>query len=291
MSGSILRAIRTARKDLRKYLDDKPDQKSDFASEQEKLNYVDSIETYLDLIKGKRSNLNELNNTLMAFDTDGDKTEQDAVEKQIEETVDMIIKVDEVIVQVNRISLRAKSGSKTNVKSSVIANSSNKNVKLPKLQLVKFDGNMLKWQEFWDSFDSSVNQNEALTDVDRTNYLKAQVVGDAKLAISGLTSTADNYPVAVKVLKERFGQSQMIIDSHYISLADIKQAVNQTKKIRYVADVIEQHLNYLEALGEDVNHRHLIALIKSKLPPVVVVRLEEQRNDDDWDTTTWRQKI
>lgn len=143
-----MRAIRTARKDLRKYLDDKPDQ-SDFTSEQEKLNYVDSIETYLDLMKGKRSNLNELNNTLMAFDTDGDKTEQDVVEKKIEETVDMIIEVDEVIAQLNRISLRAKLGNKTSVNSSVITNLLNKNVKLPKLQLVKFDGNMLKWQEFW----------------------------------------------------------------------------------------------------------------------------------------------
>jgi hypothetical protein len=94
MSGSILRVIRIARKDLRNYLDDKSDQKSDFTSEPEKLNHVDSIETYFALMKGKRSNLNEQNNTLMMFDTDGDKAEDDAVEKQIEETADMIIKVD-----------------------------------------------------------------------------------------------------------------------------------------------------------------------------------------------------
>ena len=28
------------------------------------------------------------------------------------------------------------------------------NIRLPQLELLKFDGNILKWQEFWDTFEA-----------------------------------------------------------------------------------------------------------------------------------------
>ena len=34
----------------------------------------------------------------------------------------------------------------------------NPRIKLPKLNLLTFNGNLLHWQEFWDIFDSAVNQ-------------------------------------------------------------------------------------------------------------------------------------
>ena len=43
-------------------------------------------------------------------------------------------------------------------------------IKLPKLELIKFDHNLLKWQEFWDSFDTTVNRNPSLEDIDKLNY-------------------------------------------------------------------------------------------------------------------------
>ena len=42
-------------------------------------------------------------------------------------------------------------------------------VKLPKLELIKFDGNFLKWQEFWNSCDTTVNRNPSLEDIDKLN--------------------------------------------------------------------------------------------------------------------------
>ena len=35
-------------------------------------------------------------------------------------------------------------------------------VKLPKLSIPSFNGNITKWMRFWDSFDSAVNQNPEL---------------------------------------------------------------------------------------------------------------------------------
>ena len=38
--------------------------------------------------------------------------------------------------------------------------------KLPKLDLPKFDGSVLKWQSFWDSFDSAIHSNSTLSESD-----------------------------------------------------------------------------------------------------------------------------
>ena len=38
--------------------------------------------------------------------------------------------------------------------------------KLPKLELKQFDGDILKWQEFWDAIESTIHNNERLRNVD-----------------------------------------------------------------------------------------------------------------------------
>ena len=53
-------------------------------------------------------------------------------------------------------------------------------IKLPKYALLKFGGDILKWQEFWDSYEASIHNNSALQPVDKFNYLKVQLIGEAK---------------------------------------------------------------------------------------------------------------
>ena len=53
-------------------------------------------------------------------------------------------------------------------------------VKLPKLNLQSFNGDILEFQEFWDSFDSAINSNVMLKNVDKLTYLLNSLQGDAK---------------------------------------------------------------------------------------------------------------
>ena len=69
--------------------------------------------------------------------------------------------------------------------------------KLPKLELMKFDVNFLKLQEFWDSFDTTVNGNYSLDDIDKLNYLRAQLRGEAKDVIAGLEVKSASYTIAL----------------------------------------------------------------------------------------------
>ncbi|XP_050488685.1 uncharacterized protein LOC126872625 [Bombus huntii] len=55
--------------------------------------------------------------------------------------------------------------------SSVISNPTA--IKLPDLRLPTFDGNFEKWNTFYDTFCSTVDQNILLTDVQKLHYLRS----------------------------------------------------------------------------------------------------------------------
>ena len=59
----------------------------------------------------------------------------------------------------------------------------NTQVKLPKLELKKFDGDHSKWVSFWDSFEALVHTNESLTAIDKFNYLNSLLERSAAEAV------------------------------------------------------------------------------------------------------------
>ena len=155
-------------------------------------------------------------------------------------------------------------------------------IKLPKLELTRFDRNILKWQEFWDSFDATINNNPSLQDVDKLSYLKGLLKNDAKDVISGLESTGNNYEVAVHLLKERYGRKELMINTHYSQLRNLPIASMYYEKLRSKYD-IEQHLRLLQALGENTEFNLMVSLIQSKLPRSILAKLEEyKKSDDPW---------
>ncbi|XP_052771144.1 uncharacterized protein LOC128210829 [Mya arenaria] len=151
---------------------------------------------------------------------------------------------------------------------------SKETVKLPKIDLISFNGNRLQWIEFWDSFESAVHENERLSPVDKFNYLKGKLTGEARSAIAGLTLSNENYGVAIKILHERFGDKQEIIDLHYKKLMSLEPAKNTTESLRYFLDTVERHLRSLEVLKENLDQHVFVSMIRNKLPSEVLLQLE-----------------
>ena len=73
--------------------------------------------------------------------------------------------------------------------------------------------------------------------------------------------------VALGILKERFGNPQVVKDAHYQRLMSLHASAREI-------DEIEIHLRTLEALGEDMSHSYLITLIKSKIRRHVMEQIE-----------------
>jgi len=72
-------------------------------------------------------------------------------------------------------------------------------MKLPKLNLPTFDCNLLHWQEFWDIFDSAINQQN-ISNVSKFSYLKNSLRGAAASAVCGFSVTNDNYLTVIHLL-------------------------------------------------------------------------------------------
>ncbi|XP_045195074.1 uncharacterized protein LOC123550710 [Mercenaria mercenaria] len=105
-----------------------------------------------------------------------------------------------------------------------------------------FNGNKLYWTEFWDSFESAIHNNKKLSNVDKFNYLKSKLTGEARSSIAGNSLTNENYVVAIHVLQERFGDRQEAIDLHYKKIMDLSPPRNTKENLRYFIDSIERHL-------------------------------------------------
>ena len=83
-------------------------------------------------------------------------------------------------------------------------------VHLPKLEIEGYDGNILRWNTFWNSFEPAVHNRQGLTNAEKFNYLRSKLVGDASIAISGIQCTNDNYQIAIDLLKARFGKKNKL---------------------------------------------------------------------------------
>lgn len=116
-----------------------------------------------------------------------------------------------------------------------------------------FSGNKLKWTEFWDSFECAIHNNKKLSNIEKFNYLKSKVIGEARSAISGLTLSNENYIIAVDILRDRFGNSQEVIDLHYNKMITLQPAFNRTSSLRSLLDTMETHIRSLEILKQDIN--------------------------------------
>ena len=125
-------------------------------------------------------------------------------------------------------------------------------VRLPKLSIKKFNGNLTAWTTFWDSFESTIHLNPELTNIDKFNYLNSLLEQSAAESISGLTLTNANYEEAIAaVLKKSYGNKQQIISTNMDALLNLEAVTSHSnfKSLRYLRDQIESHIRSLKSLG------------------------------------------
>lgn len=149
-------------------------------------------------------------------------------------------------------------------------------VKLPKLELRKFDGRPRNWQAFWEQFDNLIHKNGELSQNDKFSYLKTALTGDAAAAIAGLHLSAVCYNDAVELLQQRFGKDTTIIQDHMESLLNVRpvRSSDDVRELRRLHDRIQAHLRGLKALGvnEDSYCSLLYPVLLRSLPKDLVLR-------------------
>lgn len=160
-------------------------------------------------------------------------------------------------------------------------------VKLPKLNLKKFRGDITTWSTFWDTFESSIDKNPTLSSIDKFNYLNSLLEHTAADAIAGLTLTAVNYQEAIDILKKRFGNKQLAINKHMDILLNLDPVASKynLKGLRTLYDTVESHIRALKSLGVPSQSYGslLCSMLMNKLPQELRILVSREVKNDDWD--------
>ena len=157
--------------------------------------------------------------------------------------------------------------------------------KLPKISLKRFNGDLIKFYPFWESFESTVHNNEQLSAVEKFNYLHSLWDGAAASSIQGLPLTEENYENAVEILKDRFGRKQQIISAHMEELLKLQNCPNEnTSQLRQIYDKINIQIRGLEALDvmADKYGSFLIPVIMQRMPSEIAIEIARKTKKEVW---------
>lgn len=205
---------------------------------------------------------------------------QTAVELEFEDPVDLEADIDEadkfhrsarkIRAEATKRLKSARDESDTTSISS--ANKDKSDVKLPRLELPKFTGELTEWQPFWDRFEALVDQSE-LPVISKFSYLQSLLKGEAMSVIQGLALTSVNYKVACDLLKGRFGRPERIIFAHVQGLLNVSvmprvKGGNHVESLWKLQDQLLMHVRSLESLGISGDQYGVVltTVILSRLP-------------------------
>ncbi|GFR11993.1 uncharacterized protein TNCT_585531 [Trichonephila clavata] len=140
------------------------------------------------------------------------------IEKEIEKQQEYRDTIITCKVRVNKILNKKEKESRNAPNASSRSEQQYSSLKLSQLQIPQFDGNILKFSDLYSQFEAATHNNSNLSDVEKFNYLKSYLTHEAEIAIRGLTLSANNYTIALNIIKEQFGRKDIIIDSHVSKL-------------------------------------------------------------------------
>ena len=113
----------------------------------------------------------------------------------------------QLIAQMQQVLIRQQQLQHQQITMAQSNNRQQGSVRLPKLEIPPFNGDKLKWSEFWDSFNALVHKNTSISDIVKLNYLMSKLTGEARQAVSGILHSNENYSLVVELLKERYGDA------------------------------------------------------------------------------------
>ncbi|KRZ65145.1 hypothetical protein T08_12777, partial [Trichinella sp. T8] len=108
-----------------------------------------------------------------------------------------------------------------------IERSTPSNVRLPKLEIRKYNGDPHDWQRFHEEFSNSIHTNKNLSTIEKFSYLRSLLIGNAAAAIEGLPLNVANYDAAMTILSDSFGRKEIIIEEHMKELQNLPTVTSQ----------------------------------------------------------------
>lgn len=123
-------------------------------------------------------------------------------------------------------------------------------VRLPTVELPKFDGRMEDWKRFSETYQSLIHNNESIPNVQKFQYLLSSLTDAAAKIIEAIELTGENYAVAWELLKKRFDDPRAIKKKHIQCLFTLPRVEKESSSaIRGLIDNATKHLRVLKSMG------------------------------------------
>lgn len=159
--------------------------------------------------------------------------------------------------------------------------SSKDTYKIPKVDLKKFNGNLLEWLPFIQGFTNSVHNKKSIPDNVKITILQQHVKGKALETIKYYALTDENYQPALDTLTEKYGDPDKLIDAHIELLLNLRDKVDSIT-LRSLYDQLFSIVNILETLK--INREQyailLVPMLKCLFPKLVRVEWAKYETEE-----------
>ena len=155
-------------------------------------------------------------------------------------------------------------------------------LRLPIVELPKFDGNHNNWLSYKNAFTSMVDARTDIDDTVKFLYLRNSLLGDALRKIAIYDVRPENYANAWRTLKTNYERKRILVSKHIDAILGISPAKSATaKELSHLVDEVRQHLSMLESLKVKIDCRIVVRLVEKALPATVRVKWEESLDLDE----------
>ena len=153
-------------------------------------------------------------------------------------------------------------------------------VKLPKIDVPTFTGDILNWNTYWEQFSVAIHDRTDISDIEKLVYLRHSVKdGSARPVIDGLSRTGDQYQEAVECLRSRYDRPRIIHQTHVRKIIDIPTLKHGSgKELRHLHDTAQQHVRSLKSMGYEPSGAFLTSILELKLDPDTMFEWQRHSN-------------
>ena len=157
-------------------------------------------------------------------------------------------------------------------------------VKLPRIEIPRFDGRRETWESFRDYFRSLIHDDQGLSDVQKLHFLKGHVDGEAKRALEHLAVTGSNYTNAWEILEARYDQPRLLVQQHIRALIGRPQLKKESgPDLQRLLDDLECHRSQLQTLNRPISRWDdwFLTIASDSMDPVTRRAWEEEQEKEN----------
>ncbi|UYV61696.1 hypothetical protein LAZ67_1005939, partial [Cordylochernes scorpioides] len=228
---------------------------------------IHGLKLFQQEVNERKISLNQVINTLL--ESELDDTQYDDYSRAKKDIFNMLVSIEEAL---SLIETKENTHSDKQLPES--------NVNLPKINLPIFNGDSANWLSFREIFNSTINSNQTLTEIQKFQYLNASVKGPAEKLIRGFPISDKNYQQAWDTLCNRFNNKRELAFSQ----------INKIFSIRPLKSISAGSLyEILDVCNEGIRNLSVLGLEKNTLTDLILINFFEKRIGEalrkEWELT------